>query len=338
RSTRSGKAAATSSGWACGARWRANRRPGKPCRRRSGRRKVCIPRSIRRLAHWATCWRVPARRGRGDSRSGWRLRCRPRRCCARAVRWPRPSAGRGLAGTMGSRWVRCRRTWTTNRSWRGRCRAEGFANGYALSRRIREKRSPGGRQIALGGFAAGGHGFRHFQQRNASTRGDAATSLDQAHLERVVDEQSRRRAHGIFPLLARELHFSATCRQPLELDLGCHGRGPEVGHRGIPPVDGLPRADRAALHAQYRRDAKPRWMVRATILVLAAIAANVAGAHNWGEEYARRIRATEAVSPLGDAMFGDQVNLFNGTVTFSATHVSIPGNSSLPVAPSRSYD
>ena len=90
--------------------------------------------------------------------------------------------------------------------------------------------------------------------------------------------------------------------------------------------------------AKTQQPAKPRWMVRATILVLAAIAANVAGAHNWGEDYARRIRATEAVAPLGDAMFGDQVNLFNGTVSFSATDISIPGNSALPVELSRSYD
>lgn len=59
---------------------------------------------------------------------------------------------------------------------------------------------------------------------------------------------------------------------------------------------------------------------------------------NWGEEYAKRIKATELVSPLGDDVFGDQVNLFNGTVSFSATDISLPGNSALAVELVRTYD
>ncbi|MDQ3268747.1 MAG: hypothetical protein M3Q11_00880, partial [Pseudomonadota bacterium] len=59
---------------------------------------------------------------------------------------------------------------------------------------------------------------------------------------------------------------------------------------------------------------------------------------SWGEEYAKRIRATEQVSPLADDAFGDRVNLFNGTVSFSATDISLPGNSALPVELVRTYD
>ena len=59
---------------------------------------------------------------------------------------------------------------------------------------------------------------------------------------------------------------------------------------------------------------------------------------NWGEEFAKRIKATELVSPLGDDVFGDQVNLFNGTVSFSATDISLPGNSALAVELVRTYD
>lgn len=58
----------------------------------------------------------------------------------------------------------------------------------------------------------------------------------------------------------------------------------------------------------------------------------------WGEEYAKRIKATELVSPLSDDVFGDQVNLFNGTVSFSATDISLPGNSALAVELVRTYD
>ncbi|MFD1299278.1 hypothetical protein ACFQ4Q_21855, partial [Lysobacter gummosus] len=53
---------------------------------------------------------------------------------------------------------------------------------------------------------------------------------------------------------------------------------------------------------------------------------------DWPNEYAKRVRSTENISPLSDEAFGDKVNLFNGTVRFSHDLISIPGNSSLPVA------
>jgi hypothetical protein len=53
------------------------------------------------------------------------------------------------------------------------------------------------------------------------------------------------------------------------------------------------------------------------------------------EEYSKRIDAAQQVSPVGDSIFGDQVNLYNGTTSFDVTDISIPGNNALPVALSR---
>src|SRR6185312_9587660 len=53
------------------------------------------------------------------------------------------------------------------------------------------------------------------------------------------------------------------------------------------------------------------------------------------EEYGQHIHDSQTVSPLGDDFFGDSTNLYNGQTSFEVTDVSIPGNSSLPVALSR---
>ena len=42
--------------------------------------------------------------------------------------------------------------------------------------------------------------------------------------------------------------------------------------------------------------------------------------------------APEAITTLGPDLFGDKVNLYNGTVHFEQTDISLPGNSALPVA------
>jgi len=67
---------------------------------------------------------------------------------------------------------------------------------------------------------------------------------------------------------------------------------------------------------------------------LSAFALSPARAQNtdWPNEYAKRVRATENISPLSDEAFGDKVNLFNGTVRFSHDLISLPGNSALPVS------
>ncbi|MGO4220777.1 wall associated protein [Lysobacter sp. TAF61] len=55
------------------------------------------------------------------------------------------------------------------------------------------------------------------------------------------------------------------------------------------------------------------------------------------EEYDKLFKASEAVGALGPDLFGDAVDLASGALSFSATDVSVPGNSKLPVAITRSY-
>ena len=49
-------------------------------------------------------------------------------------------------------------------------------------------------------------------------------------------------------------------------------------------------------------------------------------------EQDKLIRANRAVTTLGPDLFGDKVNLYNGTLEFVQTDVSLPGNNALPVA------
>jgi hypothetical protein len=61
------------------------------------------------------------------------------------------------------------------------------------------------------------------------------------------------------------------------------------------------------------------------------------GKFPW-EDFDKRIKASQTVTPLGPDFAGDQVSLSNGALSFAATDVSLPGNGSLPVAFSRSFD
>lgn len=49
------------------------------------------------------------------------------------------------------------------------------------------------------------------------------------------------------------------------------------------------------------------------------------------EDYAKRLRAAELVSPLTSDLFGDSVSLFNGATEFAVVDIDIPGNGGLPV-------
>jgi RHS repeat-associated protein len=80
-----------------------------------------------------------------------------------------------------------------------------------------------------------------------------------------------------------------------------------------------------------------RGMLWAFAMTLLSVGTTQAGT-TWGEEYARRIRATELVAPLGDEMFGDSIKLFDGSLSFSAVDISLPGNSDLPVELRRTMD
>jgi RHS repeat-associated protein len=73
-------------------------------------------------------------------------------------------------------------------------------------------------------------------------------------------------------------------------------------------------------------------------LAVVSLPLSAAAQSRWGEEYAKRIHASEQVSPLTDDMFGDHVSLYNGTVEFRTTDISLPGNSDLPVELTRTFD
>lgn len=82
-------------------------------------------------------------------------------------------------------------------------------------------------------------------------------------------------------------------------------------------------------------------------LLLSGLAAPVKAEEAWPEgdpdsvaieaEYNKRIRAAEQVGALGTDLFGDRVNLYAGTLSFSATDISVPGNFALPVAIGRRF-
>ena len=60
------------------------------------------------------------------------------------------------------------------------------------------------------------------------------------------------------------------------------------------------------------------------------------GQYAW-EEFGKRIKASEKVSPLGPNFAGDRVSLSNGGLSFRVVDISIPGNGALPVEFTRTY-
>jgi YD repeat-containing protein len=62
-----------------------------------------------------------------------------------------------------------------------------------------------------------------------------------------------------------------------------------------------------------------------------------AGRYPW-EEYEKLVNAKGAVTTHGPTLFGDDISLYNGGLSFSATDVSMPGNGGLPVAVTRKYN
>ncbi len=49
------------------------------------------------------------------------------------------------------------------------------------------------------------------------------------------------------------------------------------------------------------------------------------------EEYSKFIQARSTLSTQGPTLFGDDVNLYNGALSFAVTDIDLPGNSALPV-------
>jgi RHS repeat-associated protein len=53
------------------------------------------------------------------------------------------------------------------------------------------------------------------------------------------------------------------------------------------------------------------------------------------EEWARRIKSSEAIAALGSDLFGDSTSFYDGSTTFSVTDIDLPGNNALPVRMTR---
>lgn len=60
--------------------------------------------------------------------------------------------------------------------------------------------------------------------------------------------------------------------------------------------------------------------------------------HQPWEEYSKLIQSKTTVAAHGPDLFGDNVNLYNGALSFSVTDLSVPGNAGLPVALTRTFN
>lgn len=75
------------------------------------------------------------------------------------------------------------------------------------------------------------------------------------------------------------------------------------------------------------------------LLAIGLVAPSVAPAQivpTWREEYDKRLKYGDLVEPLKGEIFGEQVNLYDGSISFNATDIALAGNSALAVSLSRS--
>ncbi len=69
-----------------------------------------------------------------------------------------------------------------------------------------------------------------------------------------------------------------------------------------------------------------------------AVRAQTASAVAPEEEFGKRLRAAQEVTPLSSSLFGDQVSLYNGATEFNVVDIDIPGNGALPVQLHRRFE
>ncbi|QDW66081.1 hypothetical protein [Luteimonas granuli] len=74
----------------------------------------------------------------------------------------------------------------------------------------------------------------------------------------------------------------------------------------------------------------------ALLAVIFAATPALASKYPW-QEFEQTITSAREIQTLGPDLFGDQVSLQDGALSFSATDVSIPGNDALPVEFRRTY-
>lgn len=72
-------------------------------------------------------------------------------------------------------------------------------------------------------------------------------------------------------------------------------------------------------------------LVLALLASLTSLSAIATGVEEEFEEYGRRVKVAQDIAPLGIDMFGDSVNYYNGSLSFSVSDLDIPGNDALPV-------
>jgi RHS repeat-associated protein len=78
------------------------------------------------------------------------------------------------------------------------------------------------------------------------------------------------------------------------------------------------------------------WLVAVSLCALNH-AACAQTANNFYDEPGTKLQSQKTIAPLGPDLFGDKVDMYDGTLSFSTTDVSLPGNNALPVAFTRTY-
>lgn len=78
------------------------------------------------------------------------------------------------------------------------------------------------------------------------------------------------------------------------------------------------------------------WLSRVCAVLAVTFAATLAHAQTDNgvepyEEFGKKLRAAEEITPLKSDLFGDKVSLYNGSTEFNVVDVSVPGNGALPV-------
>lgn len=94
-----------------------------------------------------------------------------------------------------------------------------------------------------------------------------------------------------------------------------------------------PRCQRRKL-ATHRAS---RWWFVPALALLSAVALAQVDTVSRAYHEGQLPRAQDAIKTLGPDLFGDQINLYDGSFSFQQTDVSLPGNSALRVAVSRKW-
>lgn len=72
--------------------------------------------------------------------------------------------------------------------------------------------------------------------------------------------------------------------------------------------------------------------------MLVPLAAQAQIVPTWREEYEKRLKYGDLVEPLKGDIFGEKVNLYDGSVSLASTDISVPGNNGLSVSLGRNLE